>query len=250
MQLDADGGFETESRLTDERSQAARPQDRRIFMYQKHRYFIFDLDGTLAYTIDDLREAMNKMLRFYGWREVTVDDTLKNINNGARVFVQGCMPEEFRGNERLVDEAYAKYSEFYAGCYLHTTRLYPAVAGGISYLKSKGARIGVFSNKQDAQTKAICEKLFPAGTFEIVLGHSGEFPHKPSPEGALHIAKVLGGRPDETVVVGDSDVDMRLAKNGGFHPVGVSWGYRPKELLSELGAEMIIEDETGFEGLI
>lgn len=127
---------------------------------------------------------------------------------------------------------------------------YPAVAGGISYLKSKGARIGVFSNKQDAQTKAICEKLFPAGTFEIVLGHSGEFPHKPSPEGALHIAEVLGGRPDETVVVGDSDVDMRLAKNGGFHPVGVSWGYRPKELLSELGAEMIIEDETGFEGLI
>ena len=66
-------------------------------MYQKHRYFIFDLDGTLAYTIDDLREAMNKMLRFYGWREVTVDDTLKNINNGARGFVQGCMPEEFRG---------------------------------------------------------------------------------------------------------------------------------------------------------
>lgn len=63
--------LETESRLSDERSQAARPQDRRIFMYQKHRYFIFDLDGTLAYTIDDLREAMNKMLRFYGWREVT-----------------------------------------------------------------------------------------------------------------------------------------------------------------------------------
>ena len=219
-------------------------------MYRKHRYFIFDLDGTLAYTIDDLREAMNKMLNSYGWREVTVADTLRNINNGARVFVQGCMPEEFRADERLVDEAYARYSEFYAGCYLHTTRLYPGVAEGIAYLKANGAKIGVFSNKQDAQTKAICEKLFPAGTFEIVLGHSGEFPHKPSPEGALHIAEILGGRPDETVVVGDSDVDMRLAKNGSFHPVGVSWGYRPKELLTEMGAELILDGYPDFEKLI
>ena len=104
MQLDADGGFETGSRLT--AGSCSRPQDRRIFMYQKHRYFIFDLDGTLAYTIDDLREAMNKMLRFYGWREVTVADTLKNINNGARVFVQGCMPEEFRGNEMFLNKGY------------------------------------------------------------------------------------------------------------------------------------------------
>lgn len=219
-------------------------------MYCKHKYFIFDLDGTLAYTIEDLRTAMNAMLRTYNWREVTVADTLKNINNGARVFVRGCMPEEYQNDDRLVDEAFKRYSEFYGQCYLNTTKPYPAVVEGINYLKSHGAKIGVFSNKQDAQTKAICNALFQEGIFEIVLGHSGEFPHKPSPEGALYISGILGGTPEETVIVGDSDVDMRLAANGGFHPVGVSWGYRPKELLCEFGAEMILESLDDFKKLI
>ena len=219
-------------------------------MYCKHKYFIFDLDGTLAYTIEDLRSAMNRMLRYFGWREVTAEDTLRNINNGARVFVTGCLPEEYRQSEEIIDRAYAKYSEYYAEEYLKTTKPYPAVPEGIAYLKERGARLAVFSNKPDIQTKAICAKLFPEGTFELVLGHNGQFPHKPSPEGALYIAKILGGTPEETVLIGDSDVDMHLATNAGFHPVGVSWGYRPKELLEQLGAEMILYGTEDFKKLI
>ena len=219
-------------------------------MYQAHSYFIFDLDGTLAYTLEDLCSAMNRMLRFFGLREISAEETLKNINFGARTFVRGCLPEELRENEDLVDRAYAKYSEFYAEEYIKTTTLYPYVSEGIQYLKEHGAKLAVFSNKQDVQTKAICEKLFPAGTFEIILGHNGQFPHKPSPEGALYIAELLGGKPEETVLVGDSDVDMKLAANAGIHPVGVAWGYRPKELLLQLGAEKILNSLEDFKALI
>ena len=219
-------------------------------MYQRHKYFIFDLDGTLAYTIEDLRTAMNKMLRFFGWREISTEETLKNINRGARSFVQGSLPRELQDDEAILDKAYEKYTEFYSEGYPLETHLYPFVKEGIEYLKKNGAKLAVFSNKQDLHTKAICDALFPKGTFDVVMGHSGEFPHKPSPEGVLYIVSQLGGDLDKTVLVGDSDVDMKTAKNAGIHPVGVSWGYRPKELLQELGAEMIIHDLSDFEKLI
>ncbi len=214
------------------------------------RYFIFDLDGTLAYTISDLCAAMNGMLSHFGWRTITEEEALRNINFGARQFVRGCMPEEYRENETMVDLAFAKYAACYSEGYLNTTHLYPDVAEGVGYLKGKGARLAVFSNKQDAQTKAICAKLFPEGTFDIVMGHSGAFPHKPSPDGALAIAFAFGCRPEEVAFVGDSDVDMKTALNAGMHPIGVDWGYRPKELLRECGAEEILTSLVDWKRMI
>lgn len=206
----------------------------------KYSYFIFDLDGTLAYTLEDLRSGMNGMLRHYGMTEVSLDDIIKNINFGSFAFVRGCLPEQYRQDDAFVTEAHTVYSSYYAKCYLDTTVLYPGVGEGIAYLKEHGARLAVFSNKQDKQTKAIVAKLFPESTFELVMGYDGTFPHKPSPEGALHIVTVFGTTPDNVVLVGDSDVDMKLANNAGLHPVGVSWGYRPMEMLTALGAERIL----------
>jgi len=203
-------------------------------------YYIFDLDGTLAYTIGDLCAAMNGMLSSFGLRTITEEEALRNINFGARQFVRGCLPEEFRENETMVDLAFAKYAECYSRGYLNTTHLYPGVAEGAAFLKARGARLAVFSNKQDAQTKAICAKLFPGDTFDVVMGHNGAFPHKPSPDGALAIAIAFGCRPEEVAFVGDSDVDMKTALNAGMHPIGVSWGYRPTELLLSCGAERIL----------
>ena len=201
---------------------------------------IFDLDGTLAYTIGDLRSGMNAMLRHFGFSEVSEQDILANINFGSVAFVRGCLPEAYRKDDAFIAEAHTVYSSYYAKCYLDTTVLYPGVAEGIAYLKKKGVRLAVFSNKQDAQTKAIVSKLFPANTFELVMGHDGTFPHKPSPEGTLHIVKQLGATPARAALIGDSDVDMMTAKNAGLHPIGVSWGYRPTETLLSLGAERIL----------
>ncbi len=214
------------------------------------QYYIFDLDGTLAYTIGDLCSAMNGMLSHFGWRTITEEEALRNINFGARQFVRGCLPEEYRENETMVDLAFAKYAECYSQGYLKTTHLYPYIAKGIAYLKEKGAHLAVFSNKQDAQTKAICAKLFPEGTFDIVMGYNGAFPHKPTPDGALAIAIAFGCRPEEVAFVGDSDVDMKTAQNAGMHPIGVSWGYRPEELLLSCGAEAILSSLEDIKNLI
>jgi phosphoglycolate phosphatase len=215
-----------------------------------YHYFIFDLDGTLAYTIGDLCAAMNGMLSYFGWRTITEEEALQNINFGARQFVRGCLPEEYRENETMVDLAFAKYAECYGKGYLNTTHLYPDIAEGVAYLKEKGARLAVFSNKQDAQTKALCQKLFPPATFDVVMGFNGAFPHKPAPDGALAIAIAFGCRPEEVAFVGDSDVDMKTAQNAGMHPIGVSWGYRSKELLLSCGAEKILSDLRDIQDLI
>ncbi len=209
-------------------------------MKHLYRQFIFDLDGTLAYTIDDMRVAVNRAYEACGFPAITVAEALENINFGARIFVTKGLPAAFQGDERVVDAVYEKYCEYYTEEYHKTTHLYPGVAEGIASLKARGARMAVFSNKQDAQTKALCEKLFPRDTFVLALGSGAGFPPKPSPEGARYVASLLGGCPEETVLVGDSHVDMELATNAGMHPVGVSWGYRLPELLLSLGAERIL----------
>lgn len=212
--------------------------------------FIFDLDGTLAYTLEDLRSSMNEMLRYYGFGEVSLDDVLRNINFGSHAFVRGCLPEERRGDDAFVEEAHTVYSGFYAKGYLRTTHLYPRVAEGIAYLKAHGARLAVFSNKQHDQTRDIVSRLFPAGTFEYAIGHDGTFPCKPAPDGALFLAERFGVAPEKVAFVGDSDVDMKVAANAGMVPIGVSWGYRPQELLLTLGAETILTNADDFKKLI
>ena len=214
------------------------------------RHFIFDLDGTLAYTIGDLTASINRMCLHFGWPTITEEEALRNINFGARAFVRGCMPADLREDETAVYRAFRVYSDIYATTYLNTTCLYPGVAEGIAFLKEQGAQLAVFSNKQDAQTKAICEKLFPSDPFFLVWGHSGDYPHKPAPDGALAIAERFGVDPNEVILVGDSDVDMKLAANAGMHPVGVSWGYRPASMLEALGAEAIVTSLDDLKALI
>lgn len=212
-------------------------------------YFIFDLDGTLANTLTDLKNAMNRMLRDISFPEVDEAGVLRAINHGVVEFVRGCLPENKRQDGELLDRALEIYQGYYKEEYLNTTHPYPDIPEALEYLKSKGVKMAVFSNKQDDMTRAICDKLFP-DVFDTVLGgRTGRFHHKPSPEGALYIADVLGADPDEIAFVGDSDVDMHTAKNAGMHPIGVSWGFRPPSLLTELGAETIICGIDGFKEL-
>lgn len=215
-----------------------------------YKYFIFDLDGTLVNSLTDLKNAMNHMLRDLSFPEKDEAGILETINHGVVAFVRGCLPEDKRDDGELLDSALKIYQGHYRQEYLNTTYPYPCVPEALEYLKSKGAKMAVFSNKQDNMTRAICDKLFP-DVFDAVLGgRTGRFHHKPSPEGALYLAEQLGASADEVAFVGDSDVDMQTAKNAGMHPIGVSWGFRPAELLTELGAEYIISDIDGFKRLV
>ncbi len=202
---------------------------------------IFDLDGTLADTLDDLGTAMNGMLRHYGWPERSREELRQFINRGARVFVARSMPEGTWDdiNDPAVTEALKKYSECYKECFNDQTCPFDGIPEALSRLADAGVGMGILSNKQDNFVKLIAEKIFP-DTFGVVRGH-GEFPEKPSPESALATARELGAKPGECVFVGDSDIDMKTAVNAGMYPIGVAWGYRAPEVLREAGAAFIAE---------
>ena len=200
----------------------------------KFKGIIFDLDGTVADTGDDLAAAMNLMLESFGFERKSRDEILKHINFGAKAFVRGCLPDE-----KLLDEALSRYKAFYAEHYLDKTYLYGGIAELVKSLYDNGIKMCVLSNKHEDMTKRIVGELFDKNYFVEVVGGSDRFPHKPKPDSALYLAKKMEVEPCEILYIGDSDVDMKTAINAGMFPLGVTWGYRPESVLVEAGAKKI-----------
>lgn len=201
---------------------------------------IFDLDGTLLDTMDDLLTAMNRMLVELNFPTRTYEELLCFINRGARLFVGRSLPEgsvkDF--NDPLVDRALEVYGRHYAECCLDKTHPFDGVPEAVNELKSRGVKVSVLSNKQDAFVKETIAKLYP-GVFDTVHGQL-DLPEKPDPAPALQIAEELGVLPSECAFIGDSDIDIKTGVNSGMLPVGVTWGYRSEECLLDAGAKLII----------
>ena len=199
---------------------------------------IFDLDGTLADTIYDIRDALCCMRRKLGFGDISVEDTLKNINNGAYVLVKKSLPEECTQDEEFVAAAKKVYESYYQKCYNSKTKAFTGCTEMLMKLTESGCQLAVLSNKQQSFVTEIVSTLFPEIPFVCVIGQ-GEFPTKPDPAAVEFIVGKTGASKSECFLVGDSDVDMQTAINAGIHPVGVSWGYRDAEILREKGAEFI-----------
>lgn len=204
------------------------------------KLIIFDLDGTLADTLDDIGDAVNEMLTDYSFPNLTRADILANINRGARELIRLCLPESARKSEDFITEALNVYKGYYNQRYCNKTYLYPGIKEALSSLSESGVKLAVLSNKQDEAVRLIVEKLLPEIPFSCVLGQ-GRFPTKPSPDAVNYIMDVVGAAPDETAFVGDSNIDMLTAKNSGALAVGVTWGYRSREVLTESGAQHLID---------
>ena len=203
------------------------------------KLLIFDLDGTLADTLDDITRSLNIMLDRLGYPNITRTDAYNNINNGAKYLVKNVLPGGLDDGE--VERCLEIYNSIYRENFLVDTALYDGIAEMCRELKANGIRLAVLSNKGDELVKKVIGALLP-DVFLTAVGF-GVYPAKPDPTGPLTIARdVLGAEPEETVFCGDSDVDIRTAINAGMLPAGVSWGYRPAELLMSLGAKMIVND--------
>lgn len=211
---------------------------------------IFDLDGTLCDTMEDLLTAMNAMLRSFGWPERTRGELLRFINRGARAFVADSMPEGSHSSpdDEIVSRALKVYNDCYAACYGDKTVPYEGMKEALIGLSKKYA-LGVLSNKQEPFVRLIIDSVFP-GIFTSVHGNADGVPTKPDPRSLDRCLSELGAEPSECVFVGDSDVDMRTGNNAGMISLGVLWGYRDRATLEGAGAAALCEKPADLPAVI
>ena len=199
---------------------------------------IFDLDGTLADTMDDLKTAINSTLTILGYETRAKFELLNFINNGSREFVRRSLPTAVQTEDFIIDSALEIYGHEYEKCFCDKTRAFTGIYETVQVLKNEGFKLGVLSNKPDRFVKTIIARLFGFDTFDFVLGQC-DLPTKPNPASALYVAKMLKVKPSKCIFVGDSDVDIKTAINAKMRSIGVSWGYRNVDLLTETGADYI-----------
>lgn len=203
------------------------------------RCVIFDLDGTLADTIDDLGLACDFLLKKHGLEpKWTADDYKRFVGNGARLLVDRAFENRLGGRE--LDAVYEEFKIKYDEIKLDHARAYPGMQEAVSKLKADGITLVVCTNKPDAAAKGMISALFPANSFDIVRGALDSIPKKPDPSAAREILASLGISPSDCLWVGDSSVDIETAHNLGCSSIGVSWGFRPAESLEQAGADVII----------
>jgi len=200
---------------------------------------VFDLDGTLADTIEDIAGAVNRMLSRRGHPEHSLEHFKLMVGEGFRNLVTRALPEA-RRDAAYIESARAEASADYALRCLERTRPYPGMGELLSTLAARGAKLVVLSNKPDALTKKVIAGLFPLISFALVRGETPEFPRKPDPASALDACGRLGVLPSEVLYLGDSGVDMKTAKAAGFTALGALWGFRSEEELREAGADALL----------
>lgn len=197
---------------------------------------LFDLDGTLTNTLEDIAFAMNRALRCNRLPEHPVDAYRYMVGNGARVLAQRAVGER----QDLAVQVQQDYQAYYETHNLVHTRPYEGIPELLEGLQAKGLKLCVFSNKPHADTCHVVAHFFPGVEFAAVRGQQEGVPVKPDPAGALLVAEELGIPPEDFLYVGDTDVDMLCAQRAGMHPIGAAWGFRGEEELRQAGAERIL----------
>ena len=199
------------------------------------RAVLFDLDGTLTDTLDDIADAMNRSLRLHGLAEWPVDAYRYLVGDGAKKLAERAVRE----HQELALPVQREYQAYYQEHTRVKTKPYDGVPEMLRALQERGVPLAVFSNKPDADTKNVVAHFFPEIRWTVVRGQVEGVPVKPDPAGALAAAKAMGVVPDEVLYLGDTSTDMQCALNAGMHPVGALWGFRTEEELRSSGAEQI-----------
>lgn len=202
---------------------------------------IFDLDGTIADTLDSIATATNKVLKQLGFQPQPISSYKYFAGDGASTLVERALIAA--GDEQLVhfEEAYEQYKIFFAKDCTYKVEHFEGMKEVLDRLKEKGILLAVLTNKPHDRAIQVVDYLFGKDYFEIVLGEVAERKRKPDPEGAYFLAEQLGVTPNECMYLGDTNVDMKTGKAAGMYTVGVLWGFREKEELVEFGADAIIE---------
>ena len=202
---------------------------------------IFDLDGTLTDTLDSLTFSVNETLKEIGIPQITEDQCRIFVGNGAKVLIEKALRAGGDTELKHFDEAMAAYRRIFdENCTYHVVP-YPGVKAMLSQMRAMGLKLAVLSNKPDRQAVHVVSEIFGEGVFDRVQGQRDGTPRKPDPAAALEIASAFGAGPDETVYIGDSEVDAATGKAAGMKTILVSWGFRGAEDLKAGGAECVVD---------
>ena len=199
---------------------------------------IFDLDGTLLDTLQDLAASVNYALRQHAMPEHSIDDIRRFVGNGVRKLMERAVPDG--AQNPLFESAFATFRQYYMQHSLDTTRPYDGIPEMLDELKRRGCRIAVVSNKMMAATQELIAHFFPQ--IEVAIGeHEAEgIRKKPAPDTVREALRQLGVTTKNAVYVGDSDVDIETAYNSGLPCISVLWGFRDRDFLLSHGATTLI----------
>lgn len=202
---------------------------------------IFDLDGTLTDTLDSLTFSVNETLKEMGLLPVTSEKCRQFVGNGARVLMEKSLLEAGEADLRRIDEAMQIYGRIFdANCTYHVVP-YEGISDMLQAMRQRGMKLAVLSNKPHRQTVHVVETVFGKGVFQHIQGQIENVPRKPDPKAALKIAEALGVSTEDTVYIGDSEVDIATGTNAHMMTIGVTWGFRGRAILQEAGAVYIAD---------
>lgn len=205
----------------------------------KYELIVFDMDGTILDTLEDLKNSMNHSLKLHNMPERTLDEIRSFVGNGIRRLIELAVVEGTCSEK--IDEIYKDFMKHYEVHCADFTRPYNGVNDLIKNLRNRGYKTAVVSNKADAAVQDLCIQYFP-GLFDLAIGERSEIAKKPAADMVNLALEQLQVSKENAVYIGDSDVDVATARNSNLDMIAVDWGFRTRKFLMEQGAETIVSN--------
>ena len=204
------------------------------------RYAIFDLDGTLLDTLDDLTDSMNYLLGKHNFPLRTRDEVRNFVGNGVRKLVERAVPNDYKEDDEFIDKFYNDFSLYYNSHSDIKTSPYPGTLDMLDKLLRNGFDIAIVSNKIDSAVKDLSMKFF-GERIKAAIGEKPSIRHKPEPDMVFMAMEEMDADKGNSIYIGDSEVDIQTAKNSGIPCISVLWGFKDRKFLEMSGASILVD---------
>lgn len=212
-----------------------------------YKLAVFDMDGTILDTLEDLKDSTNFALEKCGYPTRSYDEVRRFVGNGIRKLIERAVPEGLTVEQ--IDRVHEVFTEHYKVHCADTTKAYDGIKPLLEKLRASGVKTAVVSNKADYGVQELCKEYFD-GLFDYAVGEREGIRRKPAPDAVNEALRVLGIDKSEAVYIGDSDVDFETAKNAELPCISVLWGFRDEEFLREKGATLFVRDPAEIYDII
>lgn len=207
----------------------------------RYKLAVFDMDGTILNTLEDLADSTNYALKANGLPERTIDEVRIFLGNGIRLLIERAVPTDT--DKELTDKVFDTFKEYYKTHCAVKTRPYDGIKDVLLELRKAGCLTAVVSNKADFAVQDLCKDYFD-NLFDFAIGEREGIKKKPAPDSVFEVLSKLNVEKDNAVYIGDSDVDFATSVNAGMDVIMVGWGFRDEEFLREKGAKRIIKQPS------